>query len=759
MAKLDKLLCDLRDLQSDNLMNCEYVNENSFYRIDQDNRILNCLHINVRSLIKNKSALLSLLDNLQSQNMFVDVLLVCETFLTDLNESLSDLPGYNSYHMKRNNHSGGGVSIFVRDCLSVVKIVPTEFNECSFETISLIVRVGKLSYLVSELYRPPSGNLNNFCQQFNAYLDTLNAEKVTSIIIGTDQNIDMFKLDKRTHTSNFLDHLLHNNLEPCITLPTRITHHSATLIDNIYVKRKLDISVKAVVIEDDISDHFPCLVTLKSRKFSENENNILLVKIKFNEEVYLKINQDLLFENWEVLTELNVNEAYEYLLDCVTKSMDKHARKKVVKVSKLNSFGEPWLSVPILKMNNKCKKLFKKSIGKSPTSLETVKYKEYRKLLVATKRNMKCDFYKKLFGLIGNNSKNLWSVLNGLISKTKNKHSITSICESNSDNVTSDSHKIANIFNEHFSSVGKKVQSKIGKATTNHKKNLNYKYKEQLVFSPVSEIELTKLVDKMQSKTSYGYDHISNQLLKKIFFSIRRPLIVIFNKSLLSGVFPDKMKIARVLPLFKGANSLLCNNYRPISLLPVFSKLPEKLVYKRLTSHMEINDQLFAKQYGFRRNHGCVDAIKTFIGNVLEGFDNAMMCLSIFIDLRKAFDTVNHNVIFDKLSAMGVKDCELSWFESYRSNHSQYVDINGSTSGTNKIEVGVAQGSLLGILLFQLIINDMKNVLKFSSAILYADDTTIYVLGTNPFFLERKLQNDLNRISMRLRSNSLSLNT
>ena len=471
---------------------------------------------------------------------------------------------------------------------------------------------------------------------------------------------------------------------------------------------------------------------------------------------HLKINQDLLFENWSTLVSLDVNECYNYLLDKIMKSIDRHAKEKFIKISKKNVFVKPWVTVPLLKMRNKCKKLFKKSIGKSRDTLEYVRYLNYRKSLVSIKRHDKYNFYKKLFEKIGNNSRNLWSVLNGLIGKSRNKHTITSILDR--DNLLTDSKSIANCFNNHFVSAGKKVQEGITKVNAKHTDYLDYKYKSLLLFSPVTEGALTKLVDDLVAKTSHGFDCISNELLKRIFYSIRAPLCIVINKSLNDGAFPDNMKTARILPLFKSSDHLLCDNFRPISLLSVISKLLEKIVYKQLTSHMESNNQVFTKQFGFRKNHSCVDAIETFIGNIIECFDKDMSCLSIFIDLRKAFDTVNHSIIFDKLQAIGVNNVELQWFRSYMEERYQYVDINGSHSDLKLIETGVAQGSLLGVLLFQLIINDLHRVLKFCSSILYADDTTIYVIGKNCLFLEKKLQSDLNRVSMWLKANSLSLN-
>ena len=262
----------------------------------------------------------------------------------------------------------------------------------------------------------------------------------------------------------------------------------------------------------------------------------------------------------------------------------------------------------------------------------------------------------------------------------------------------------------------------------------------------------------MLSKRSCGYDDVSNMVLKGIILSIRGPLEYIFNLSLVNGIFPDSMKIAKIKSLHKGEALNDCDNYRPISLLPCISKILEKIVYKRLMSHMEDNDQIYCKQYGFRRNHSTVNAVQNFLGDALEGLENEMFTLAVFIDLKKAFDTVDHEIIIEKLHCLGLSEITLKWFESYLTNRQQYTNVMDANSTMTQVEVGVSQGSLLGVLLFLIEINDLRHSLKHTSSILYADDTMIYVIGKNLRMLQLKMQQDLEYLSMWLRSNKLLLN-
>ena len=155
----------------------------------------------------------------------------------------------------------------------------------------------------------------------------------------------------------------------------------------------------------------------------------------------------------------------------------------------------------------------------------------------------------------------------------------------------------------------------------------------------------------------------------------------------------------------------------------------------QLTEHLDVNEVTYPRQYGFRKGHSMSDSVLNLVDDVLKAFDNDLMVLSVFVDLRKAFDTVPHHLIFDKLSLLGISDVEMNWFKSYMSNRSQYIDLNGTLSTTKKCDIGVAQGSLLGVLLFKLYINDLPKCLKNSMSILYVDDTTIYVIGCSLKFL------------------------
>ena len=184
-----------------------------------------------------------------------------------------------------------------------------------------------------------------------------------------------------------------------------------------------------------------------------------------------------------------------------------------------------------------------------------------------------------------------------------------------------------------------------------------------------------------------------------------------------------------MIPLFKSGEDGLISNYRPISILPVFSKLFEKVVYKRLINYLDSNNTLFKKQYGFGKNHSTSLALLDLVDKITSAIDEKKYTVGIILDLSKALDTVNHDILFDKLSFYGIRGLPLDWLKNYFLNRFQYVEYNGSSSFYNTIKCGVPQGSILGPLLFLIYINDICNASEFLEFILFADDTITYFLA------------------------------
>ena len=274
--------------------------------------------------------------------------------------------------------------------------------------------------------------------------------------------------------------------------------------------------------------------------------------------------------------------------------------------------------------------------------------------------------------------------------------------------------------------VADEITKTIPKTPQSPLDHLSNRTSNALFLTPVTFIEVNDLINTLNPSKSVGPNSIPIKLLKNLGSSVSPLVALLVNQSFQSGVFPVKLKIAKVITPFKKGNPELPSNYRPISLLPIFSKIFEKLMYRRLFRFLEVHNVLYSLQFGFQENHSIDHALVSLTEAIRNTLDNKRFGCGIFIDLQKTFDTVNHEILLSKLEHYGVRGCALEWFRSYLSDRKQYVSVNGSSSNLLPITCGVPKGSVIGPLLFLIYINDLPNASKKLNLYLFADDTNIY---------------------------------
>ena len=304
-------------------------------------------------------------------------------------------------------------------------------------------------------------------------------------------------------------------------------------------------------------------------------------------------------------------------------------------------------------------------------------------------------------------------------------------------NIIDDDKELASNFNHFFVNVGQNTENAIPKVPNiSPSKFLKNRNQINFVIAYISNEEILDIINSLENKST-GPFSIPVKLLSLISDLIIIPLAFIINMSIQSGVYPELLKLVKVIPIHKGGSTQDINNYQPISLLSIFDKIIEKVMHKWLYSFLENNDILFHNQYGFRRNNSTVFALIQITEKIKSSIDNGKFGCGICIDLRKAFDTVNHNILLTKLEHYGIRDNMLSWFQSNLSNRKQYVSTNGEQSETHEINCGVPQGSVIGPLLFLIYINDLPNISDVLKFYLFADDTNIYYESNSLQILEK----------------------
>ena len=275
------------------------------------------------------------------------------------------------------------------------------------------------------------------------------------------------------------------------------------------------------------------------------------------------------------------------------------------------------------------------------------KYKRYKNKLTGILRYCEKQHYTELLEKNKGNIKETWKIINSLINKKTNGTTYPTEFRSNGTTITG-SKNIANCFNKFFVNIGPSLANKIPRSNNVFTRYLSDKVDDTLFLKPVTKEEIINLVKNTKSKKSKDHDDIDMCLVKKILPHIVTPLEHIFNISLQKGVFPDGMKLARVIPLFKNGEMNDFSNYRPISILSQFSKILEKIFHNRMMSFIDDKQILYKSQYGFRKNMSTSLAIMELVEEITTSIDDCKSTIGVFIDLKKAFDTVDHSILVKK---------------------------------------------------------------------------------------------------------------
>ena len=279
-----------------------------------------------------------------------------------------------------------------------------------------------------------------------------------------------------------------------------------------------------------------------------------------------------------------------------------------------------------------------------------------------------------------------------------------------------------------------------------------------MFLAPTTAEEIADLVSNLKNSSSSGYDNIPTKLIKYCNVELAPVLAHINNQSLVEGIFPTNLKIAKIVPIFKTGNASTVSNYRPISILSVFSKVFEKIVHARLEEYLLENAILHNNQFGFRSELSTCMALLELVNKLAASVDAGEITVGLFIDLAKAFDTVDHSILLSKLQHYGIRGTALEWFRSYSSDRRQCVTIDGHESGFASIKCGVPQGSILGPVLFLLYINDLGYVSKILQCVMFADDTNMFLTGKSVDIIEKQFNSELVVINEWFMANRLSLN-
>ena len=358
---------------------------------------INILHLNIQSLPAKFDKLNHFIAHMDTKGICFDAILLCETFLHQYNSDLYNINGYNLVYKNRTNMIRGGVAIYIRDSISFkIRDDISTFVEGEFESLFIEATIMKMKIIIGEIYRTPGSNANTSVEHFETILNRLKNEK--HVIIGTDQNFDLLKIDNHAQTSELFNNFVSNSFIPAITKPTRITSTSATLIDNIYVNNiRHNTTLKSGILLEDFSDHLPIFCTLEFQKnFTKRYEPKIIERRQLTEMAVQEIKMKLSGTDWNYLLDLDVGDIYHSFINKLNIILDETAPVKKITLKPKHIMREPWMTKGLSISSRKVPRLFKKTIGKERTHHAFEQYIRYRNLYNQLKRIAKQSHYGQI---------------------------------------------------------------------------------------------------------------------------------------------------------------------------------------------------------------------------------------------------------------------------------------------------------------------------------------------------------------------------
>lgn len=652
-------------------------------------------HINIRSVFTG----FNVFSNLVQEKDF-DVVMVTETWLSDdVDSQIISIPGYRFFRKDRGSR-GGGIGAYVKLSYNNCHEVHFDFAiSDQLECLFIKIKLRSFTLAIGAFYRPPGTNVNTFINDFDNILSTV-CPTVDEVVCLGDFNVNFFNI--------------YNPIEPCfqsynftqlITEPTRMTSHSSTLLDPVFISNTNLVNSFGTISTDGISDHRMVFCDLKInnmkmkpkyisfRCFNNFDLNTFLVDLH-NVPWY-----NIIFEN-------DIDNKIDLFNDYVISLFDKHAPIRFVRVTKPKA---PWLT-PNLKLIMKERDKALQKYKRTNSNTDWLHYKNLRNYTLSIVRREKKNYLEYIASQ--NNLKKTWSTLSTL-SVHSNKEVLLPIELSNPNDI-----------NNYFASFIQNVSDKCDDQINFYN---NHKYNENITFSftLTSVDEVNKTLNNIKTG-AYGADHVSSTMLKYCSPFIDPFITHIINCCIEQNYFPQMWKLAIGIPLPKNSNPSSFSDLRIISILPAISKIFEKILYNQIYHYFILNNLLPDSQCGFRKGFSTATALATVTDDLIRAQDRGLVSVLVLLDYSKAFDTINHSLICSKLKYFGFDNLSVMLIKSYLHGRLQKISVNNVSSSSIDILSGVPQGSILGPLLFIIYTADILKSINMCKVQAYADDTQLY---------------------------------
>lgn len=672
---------------------------------------------------------------------------------THLDSTVSDsnlqVPGYTIYRRDR-NLNGGGVCFYIQSALTALPLNSTATPaQPEVESLHVLITVGTrrtpLRFLLTSTYRPPSSTVR-FWEQFSTELDRIATAHPTAchIVMGD------FNTNVLSSSSHHYRHLQQLCTEHCIrnivSCPTRFP--SNTCLDLVLIAETVKATTPAVVDLGDLTDHSLVKVDIglgqcempPTHTFYNIRKPALssVDQEKFQTDLHctLRAHPDL-----ETLDSM-----VDYFTESIHKTVDKHApMKRVLKPNHRKPKPQPWVTPDLAKLLQHRRILNRRSRSRPHDLQLRQQYQSVRREGKLANKRMKSAYLIKKFKALKNNPKKQWSLLNSLAGRQSTRHQPRAPLPELTDT---------------FGAIVHDATRPLALQAPTQPNGRDPGLPTLAAFSPVSVETVHSLLKGLNANKCAGSDGILPSTLKQSHEKVAPFLTDIINDSLSTGIFPSKYKIAHICPVFKTGDPTQPSNYRPISLLPVCSKILEKIVLQQLLTFFKSQKIQYIpdEQFAYRAQHSCEDALVLATERWRKALDQNLYCGVVLADLSKAFDRVQHSELISQLHSLGLREATLNWMTDYLTNRSQVVTVAGELGDTRPCTRGVPQGSVLGPLLFCIYIRDAPACFSHSVNQQFADDIAFHVIDPDANIIATKLSADIQNLDSYLVRKGLLLN-